>query len=506
MTICLKIYRSTLRKFNFLGAITFLSGVVIAASFYALIHMPQLRGPFVITFLSFFTIAASAYFISVLNLKRAHTPLLVIWGFAFLFRLLLLFTMPSLSDDIYRYIWDGHLINQGINPYSFPVNDPSLDSFQIPFRELVNHTWMASPYLPAAQLFFMMVTRLAPQSIIAFQVITTFLDLLTGWLIMDILGFLKLPRANVLIYLWNPLIAIEFAHSAHMDAWMLFLTMLSFWLIVRVYPGAPNGLRINYLSAAALAAATLTKGLMILLAPLYLRRWKFKSVILFITLFIIPCLLFASSAGFGWSGALDGSGVFGAFRIYLNQWNFNSSLYHWLETSLTGVRTSGAVPINDTTRVPIQIAKMISVILLISAVNLTALLAWRLDNPNRSSYRFRSITLLRLAVIPMGAYLITSTTVHPWYVAVVIPFLPFLMHSPNEETSYERFVWPFLYLSCAVVFSYLTYINPEEFHEFYWVRVIEYIPFYILLLWAVIASLKEKRESNHTKRDLSGKI
>jgi len=120
----------------------------------ALLPLPSLRGPHVLDLLGYFTLASAAYFIAVYRLDRDRIPVAMIWGFAMLFRILLLFSTPSLSDDIYRYIWDGHLFARGINPYAYPVNSPLLDGIEIHMRALVNHNWMASPYLPVAQLLF----------------------------------------------------------------------------------------------------------------------------------------------------------------------------------------------------------------------------------------------------------------------------------------------------------------------------------------------------------------
>ena len=34
-------------------------------------------------------------------------------------RLMLLFSFPNLSDDIFRFIWDGRMCSLGINPYGY---------------------------------------------------------------------------------------------------------------------------------------------------------------------------------------------------------------------------------------------------------------------------------------------------------------------------------------------------------------------------------------------------
>jgi hypothetical protein len=212
------------------GGISLLAGLGIFLCFVALIPFPSLRGPNVIQFIIFFLLAGSFYIFAVLRLDHDRIPLTAIWLMALLFRIALLANTPTLSDDIYRYLWDGHLFTNGVNPFAFHVNSPLLDPYDTALRGLVNHNWMASPYVPTAQLYFALVERISPQSILAYQIAGGLLDLLTGVLVMDILRMLGLPRRRVLIYLWNPLIVLEFAHGAHIDALMIFLVMAAFWI------------------------------------------------------------------------------------------------------------------------------------------------------------------------------------------------------------------------------------------------------------------------------------
>ena len=96
---------------------------------------------------------------------------------------------------------------------------------------------MASPYLPVAQLYFALVTRIAPVSEIAFQLGAVILDLAVGFLLQKMLRKLNISAQAVLIYLWNPLVLVEFAHGAHVDVLMLFFTLLAFYALFSKHDG-----------------------------------------------------------------------------------------------------------------------------------------------------------------------------------------------------------------------------------------------------------------------------
>ena len=52
----------------------------------------------------------------VLGTEGGH---LLIWVFAVAMRAVLFPLVPELSDDVYRYLWDGHVQLSGINPYRY---------------------------------------------------------------------------------------------------------------------------------------------------------------------------------------------------------------------------------------------------------------------------------------------------------------------------------------------------------------------------------------------------
>jgi Ca2+/Na+ antiporter len=124
---------------------------------------------------------------------------------------------------------------------------------------------------------------------------------------------------------------------------------------------------------------------------------------------------------------------------------------------------------------PIWAARLIVTL----ALGLMLIVAWRKsqEHDDRSAERSRhSLALLRLALLPLTAYLLLATTIHPWYVSLVVPLLPFL--APKKATL------ALLYFSASVALSYLTYLDPANLREHDSVRLLEYVPLYLLLLWS----------------------
>jgi len=402
--------------------------------------------------------------------RRCGLNLKFIFAAALLFRTLLLFIPPTLSDDVYRYIWDGHVAINGVSPYALPIDSPALDYLDTPLRALANNNWMASPYLPAAQYLFYALTAFLPPVPLIFQVMMLGLDLLNGALLVKLLQIARLPPFRVLIYLWNPLIVVEVAHGAHIDTWMILLTLLALWLTFKTNPSK----WILALAPAALALATLTKGLPVLLIAALFWRWRGWQLLLYFGLTLGLLIPPGMRAGWGLTGPLDGTGLFGALRIYSNQWNFNSGLFHWLEEFLENWGVASAT----------QFAKRTSGGLL----GLTTFAVWLRARPAQSPRAD-----LRLMAIPFMAYILLTPTVHPWYLMILLAFVPFLAPAPTESRRRWLAVAPWIYLSGALALSYLTYLDPLNFRELEWVRKVEWWPTLgLLLLWGVVVARKRK--------------
>jgi hypothetical protein len=225
-----------------------------------------------------------------------------------------------------------------------------------------------------------------------------------------------------------------------------------------------------------MAAATLTKGLPALLLPVLMQRWGWRRATVYAVLMAAVCIPFALEAGWGLSLPWSTTGLFGAIGIYAGSWNFNSGLFHWLERGVLHCVELVGAPSEIVGRVSALVARLISAALL----GMVVLAVGRRSRRHGDD----AAALLRLAPIPLGAYLLLTTTVHPWYVTLIVPLLPFLLPRQGETTHIDRFIVPGIYLSAVVALSYLTYLDPADPREHELVRLIEYVPLYLLLIWA----------------------
>jgi alpha-1,6-mannosyltransferase len=451
------------------------AGLMMLAALLPLPLLPSLGGEGIVPFLISFTIAGLVYVIVLLRL-RAETPrLAVIWFFAVFMRVIMLFTPVSLSNDVYRYAWDGHLLGQGVNPYAEPVNSPLLDLYDTPLRERVIFPWMATPYLPAAQAYFAAIDRIAPLNPFAFQWGAAVLDLLAGLMVLLTLRRFHIPDKAVLIYLWNPLVVVEFAHGAHIDALMVFFLAVAVWGL------AGSDKKSLTLSPLAAAASVLVKGWPLFMAPVFARRWGLARTALFAAAVILPLALFAAGAGWGLTGTADGRGVFGAVRIYSAEWEFNSGLYYWLARLLTP-----------------ESARLLG--LLVPAL-VSGLVGWRLW---REKDDVDPLRLVRLAAYPFAAYLLLAHTIHPWYITLMLVLLPFFWPAPGEQPAVSRWIWPWIYFMFFEAFTYLSYTGIEAPQGLPLIQTSAYLPFWLLILWSVKIHTKILKGIRKPLRSLRG--
>jgi hypothetical protein len=194
--------------------------------------------------------------------------LILIFGVAILLRLILLPTLPLTSSDVFRYVWDGRVQAAGINPYRYiPVAEElaSLRDDEI-FPHINRKEYAVTIYPPAAQIFFLIVTRLH-ESVTMMKAALVACEAVTMLVVVGLLRRRGWPATRVVAYAWHPLAIWEIANNGHIDGVMVAMMMLAVWLFAS---GRILG------AGVAAAVGALFKPFAVLVLPVFWRPWNWK--------------------------------------------------------------------------------------------------------------------------------------------------------------------------------------------------------------------------------------
>ncbi len=237
----------------------------------------------------------------------------VIVGIAVFLRLVLLFTEPMLSTDIYRYVWDGKVQAAGINPYRYVPGDEALAALRdAAVYPNINRTdYAVTIYPPVAQMFFFVATRLG-ENVTAMKLALLACEAVTASTIALLLQRLGWPVTRLVAYLWHPLPLWEIANSGHVDALMVALMMVGLGCAVIGWP-----LR----GAVAITLGALVKPFALLALPAAWRPWDWKVPLVVLAAI---ALCYAPYLSVGW-------GVFGYLTTgYLREEQYATGGNIWL--------------------------------------------------------------------------------------------------------------------------------------------------------------------------------
>lgn len=220
------------------------------------------------------------------NSRSSRRIALAIAGIAILMRIPVVLAPPYLSNDVYRYVWDGRVEAAGFNPYLYQPADPQLQALrdQEVFPQIASQ-YAPTIYPPVAEAIFFIVVHTSG-SVAAMKVAMVIFEALTFVLLTQLLVLEGLPPARILIYAWHPLPLWEFAGSGHIDAALIALGVAALWA-VRRGRDATGGL--------LLAGATLTKFYPVILLPALYRRWDWRLPTAFVAAIAIAYLPFISA-------------------------------------------------------------------------------------------------------------------------------------------------------------------------------------------------------------------
>ncbi len=330
-------------------------------------------------------------------------PALVgIAGVAILARGLLVFAAPTLSDDMYRYIWDGRVQAAGLSPYAYPPGAPEVAGLHPPADPIwphINRKGAVTIYPPGAELFYAAVYGAHPDSVFVTKAVLVGVDLANCLVLLLLLQRLGLSPLRTLIYAWAPLPIIEFGGSGHIETLGILLTLLGLLVgVVAVQGAAAGGRRAGpaLLAGAALAGAVLVKLIPLLLLAAWARRFGLKV--------LAWCVGLVGAITLGYLVAYGGH-VSPFLVTYLRDESGNAPLYYALRY--------GIAPLIGLSDGLIRLALFVGL-----AGTALAVALWR----ERDRYHF-----IGKSFILVAAYLLFTPNAQQWYGTWLLAFVPLFL-------------------------------------------------------------------------------
>ena len=388
------------------------------------------RTEFTKLLLLWFSLFGCSYFL--IKSKTINTTTLI--GLVILFRLIFLFAIPNLSQDFYRFIWDGRMILEGFNPYlSLPEtfiqqgNSPISDANNLYSGMGEMNGSHYTNYPPINQLCFFIAALFASKSIFGSVIVLRILIILADVGILyfgkKLLEKLNLPVKNIFWYALNPFIIIEMTGNLHFEPVMLFFLIWSLYKLQQH----------KWIWAAILLACSVSVKLIpLLFLPLFL-QWFVKNeqnwlagikkislfyLIIISTIIILFLPFYSSNFIANYSNSVG---------LWFRNFEFNASFYYIFREIGYLFRGWNEIAI---------IGKITPILTIIFLMIITF---FRKNNSLKQ--------LITAFLFGLCFYYFTATTIHPWYLA-----------TPLILSIFTKYRFP-IFWTIAIVFSYQAYAN-----------------------------------------------
>ena len=428
---------------------------IIISYFCSRTDAPQILGLYSLLFVLYL----STYYLSDTDLKINQAV-----NFSIAFRISLLFLVPNLSDDFYRFIWDGRLFNAGINPFeqlpTFYINHPEAapPGINQELFDKLNSKEYFTIYPPVNQLAFIIATWISSTVQGAAIVMRLFIiaaEIGSLYVIKRLLKAYHLPAKNILFYALNPLVILELTGSLHFEAIAIFFVLLSVYLLKK---------RRSIFSALSFALSVCTKLNPLIFLPLMATRLSFSKTLkyyLFTALFIVMFFMPLYDIHFI-------KGITSSFSLYFQKFEFNASIYYLIRA--VGYYVKGYNIIGT--------AGKFLALTTIVVILLYTFFEWRKHRVNAPYQSKRNGNLLVSFLWIYFMYLVFSTTLHPWYVTPLVAC-----------SLFSRYRFPILW-SGLIFFTYLNYYN-EVYHEYIGIVIAEYVIVYAFMIYELFYKSEE---------------
>lgn len=393
------------------------------------------------------------FFIISKSWQENHIYLLLSIGI--IFRLCFISTVPNLSDDYFRFIWDGRLTAHGYNPFIYlPSRVPKdiLASCNLTpeLYEGLNSQNYYSVYPSVTQYISGAACYLFPDnitgSIIFIRTIIILAEVSSCFLIIKLLQHFKLPIGKVLLYVLNPLVIIELTGNLHFEGILIFFLLLFFYLLVK---------KKHLLAAIPFALSVSTKLIPLVLLPLLLKRLSIKQFIVF-SIICIVTIAAAFLPFYSYDMVLN---MYDSVELYFQHFEFNASIFYIIRT--IGFAAKGYDIIDIAGKVlPLVFIAGLLVLLIKSKIH-------------------TEVQLIHTSVYALFIYYALALVVHPWYISLLLVLSIF--------TQYRfAILW-----TALIGFTYITY-HTVPYKENYWVVFIEYTCVFAFLCF----ELWQQRKAN----------
>lgn len=391
------------------------------------------------------------YLCGYIKLERSITLLLIL---AICIRIISIFSFPHLSEDVYRFWWDGTLLKNGINPFTYTPKE--IIDLQLLHGEKLNEYYlkMNSPtyhtvYPVLSQLIYYLSASISNEDIYLFSILNKlclfFAEIVcftTFYTFIQKSDKIKIPY---LFYLLNPLVIIEGFGNLHFEIMMYLFLLLSIHLLYKnksIYAGI------------AISFSILTKLTTLIFLPLFiLKDNKINFRILIPSILLLSTMFFLI---YPLDQSLEG------YKLYFKQFEFNSSAF----IALSKILIYFGLP---------QLWNYRGLILMVIFCIFYLIIIHRFINKIQDQFSFAKLSFYLYAV-----FLIFNSTLHPWY------FIPLI------ALGLFNFPLTSIYISFIVVFSYSYY--DQLWNQYFEVfRIIEYASIFTLFAY-------EKRTPIFTNR------
>ncbi len=378
------------------------------------------------------------------------------------FRLLFLFSIPNLSQDFYRFIWDGRMLANDFNPYLY-LPDEVIKNKLINMPEaMLLYNGMGSlssghytNYPPVNQLCFALAALVSGKSIFGsvftLRVLIILFDLGIYKYGRKLLNALKISENNIFLYFLNPLVIIELTGNLHFEGAMIFFIVLALY---HLQMG-------KYSWAAILMALSISMKLIpLMLLPLFIKYLGSKKAIVFFALIgVMTLALFLPFFSISFF-----NNYMATIALWFVNFEFNASIYYILRG--IGFSLTGYNIIHITGRI-------IPLILVIFIL----FISFKKQDGSLKN-------LITNMLIVLSTYFFLSTTIHPWYIISLVMLSVF-----------TNLIFPLVW-SFMIILSYFAYSNPV-FQENNFVLILEYVIVYGCFILEFFNKKLYQPELNH---------